>query len=294
MKTSISARFSSLMPVAILLPTLLVSACEDGETDDKVTYSTKEQAYVAARVSKAIEGQAKKIPGTDPASTANANGCGYCDVLRGVDNCGKPCSGHSGGYAETACGSPGQCECSSGNYYLVGRCPSRAPLECTFCPPGTSLGDPCGDKCMVDNEYEAPSPDGTACPNDYPVTCGGGSCCPNSHSVCCADSIMCGNTYAACANSGSSSGGSGSGSGGGSGGSCADFANRCSSMGSYNASLRAGCCNDNGCVRSCVDGCGSAWYEADGRMFGPCSGQDSGCLERAAEQAVSFCYESYD
>ncbi len=62
----------------------------------------------------------------------------------------------------------------------------------------------------------------------------------------------------------------------------------CSFAGLSNASLREGCCA-SGCPSSCSDACGNGWYEVGGQLFGPCSTQDTGCMQGAADGAVHAC-----
>lgn len=97
-------------------------------------------------------------------------------------------------------------------------------------------------------------------------------------------------------------GGTGGGSGGGGGGSvgCGPpaFGGGCSSLGTgfTAARLGNGCCSFSSCDRggelgSCSDGCSNGWYEAQGRIFGPCdvSGGGGSCLQSAASAAVNAC-----
>ena len=106
-----------------------------------------------------------------------------------------------------------------------------------------------------------------------------------------------------CQNPGEPGGGTGGGSGGGGGGSnvgCGppSFGGGCSSLGSSFTAARLGngCCSWSTCERggqlgSCSDGCSNGWYEAQGRIFGPCnvSGGANSCLQNAASAAINAC-----
>lgn len=70
----------------------------------------------------------------------------------------------------------------------------------------------------------------------------------------------------------------------------------CSALGSgiTNARLGNGCCSYSTCERggdlgSCTDGCGAGWYEAQGRIFGPCETATGTCIQNAATAAVNAC-----
>jgi hypothetical protein len=214
--------------------------------------------------------------GPDPGGQA----CDQC--INGVSNCGGPCGGGGDPGAGGTCGDPGQCACSVGGYGLIGFCGSRPPSAvCTYCPPGTTLSDPCGDKCDVIDQDKAPTPQGTHCPETFPVACGSKSCCPNSHPVCCPNSSYCGNSASACQDAPDIGGSSGGGGGGGCGWSCpAQF---------RSASTRTGCCSVGSCPDACSDACGNGWYEAKGGQYGPCNAQNTSCMQSAAQAAVNAC-----
>lgn len=260
---------------------------------DSTIASTEPVPYVSATQGAVLGSDAKKasvaiVTGVKP---AGGQECDMC--INGVSNCGGPCGGGGGGASEDPgtssgggyggdCGSPGQCSCSVGGYGLIGFCASRPPSAvCTYCPPGTTLADPCGTKCTVREEDKAPKPEGNHCPEDYPVACGTKSCCPSSHAVCCRNTAYCGSSSSACDDVDFTSGSSG---GGGGGGGCSWTC----PAGLRQASLRTGCCSGT-CPASCADACGNAWYEARGQLFGPCSAQNTGCMQNAAQGAVNAC-----
>ena len=237
-------------------------------------------------------------PGGKPLSTASAGAWSgglkladyQCDVcINGVDNCGQPCGGSTPD--ATKCGDPGACPCSSGQSTLIGYCGSRAPdAVCTYCPPLTTLDDPCGTLCKLDENARKPPDVVEVCGGNYPVTCSG-SCCPSSHSACCRNNAYCGASSDDCkavdgdAPSGGSSGGTSS--SGSSGKSCGVPAGGCASNLTL-GKLKAGCCAVSGCLGSCSDGCQS-WYEARGSLFGPCAVSDQACIRTAATGAVNAC-----
>lgn len=267
---------------------------------DSTIASKPPMPYVSATQGAVLSSNAKgsSVPIVIGVKPATGQECDMC--INGISNCGGPCGGGGGGdYTDDPgmssggsggdCGAPGQCACSVGNYGLVGFCGSRPPSAvCTYCPPGTTLADPCGTKCTVEEEDKAPQPEGKHCPEDYPVACGSSACCPSSHSVCCSNTAYCGNSRSACDDVDkptSTSGGSSGGGGGGGGGSCAWA---CPS-GLRKASLRTGCCSVGSCPSSCSDTCGYGWYEANGSLFGPCTVKNTSCMQNAARAALNAC-----
>lgn len=280
--------------LALSLSVGVIAGCPGA---DSTIASVPPEPYVSAQqgavVASGASGTGGKnvVPIVTGVKPAGGQECDMC--INGVSNCGGPCGGGGGGVDEDpgsnvgggSCGSPGQCACSVGNYGLIGFCASAAPSAvCTYCPPGTSLADPCGTKCKVDDEEKGPKPEGTHCPDDYPVACGNKSCCPSSHSFCCGNTAFCGTSSTACkdvdAPPPSSGGGSSSG-GGGCSWSCPG--------GFRKASLRTGCCSVGACPDSCSDACGNGWYEARGSLFGPCSVQNTSCMQNAARGALNAC-----
>ncbi len=151
-------------------------------------------------------------------------------------------------------------------------------MQCEYCPSGYNCpSDPCGSHCVP----------AATCPAGYPVDCNNGYCCPGDHPVCCGDGTTCGTDDSAC---GSSGGGGGGGGGGGLG--CGTPPQGCGALGAgyYTSQLGDGCCVSNGdCSASCGDDCGTAWYEANGRVYGPCNVQDQSCMQSAAAAAIAAC-----
>lgn len=251
-----------------------------------------DSTIVAARPVSYVEAtQGEALPGGDlgKRSCSEFPCCDQC--INGVSNCGGPCGGTPDPEAfpppSGTCGNPGQCPCSLGGSGLVGFCGSRPPSSvCTYCPPGTQLLDPCGTKCTVVDPDDDRS-DGKHCPETHPVTCGSSSCCPTSHSMCCANKAYCGTSVEACLDV-DQLGNAGSSGGGGGGGACT--LTTCPA-GLKRASLRtSGCCSTAGsCVQSCADGCGQSWYEARGRLFGPCATGNTSCMQSIAQSAVNAC-----
>jgi hypothetical protein len=69
-------------------------------------------------------------------------------------------------------------------------------------------------------------------------------------------------------------------------GSCAVPVDQCAALGRA-STLRTGCCTlPQAGLSSCADGCGNAWYECGGRVFGPCPPGDTACVMRAAEAVL--------
>lgn len=209
--------------------------------------------------------------GTVPSKTVVDESCPGpgCDI-------GMPGSGNDCGTAA------GQCPCtlSGSTDGYCGYCSTAAPDQvCRYCPQGTYCpSDPCSSECPTNTG----SPGGS-CPPDYPVDCGGGSCCPSDHPSCCADKAWCGTDAAACQNvDNTDSTSSGDMTGGGCGWDCA-------SQGLSPAQTRDGCCSSGSCPNSCSDICGNGWYEVNGQIFGPCTVQDTACMQNAAQAALSAC-----
>lgn len=286
---------SAIASLFVLSP--VVSGCNDERQSESVAaqaaFRVKTHGLIGLRgtVPKHFSFSGHLTPANDK------DGDGYIDVpepdgqecdtcSNGINSCGGPCGGGSSTNT-TTCGGRGQCDCSYGGYNLVGYCGGRAGSEvCSFCPSGTHMADPCGTKCIADDATS--SADSWVCPDHAPVDCNNGRCCPTETRICCPGSTMCGNSIDACASlsESASSGGSGSGSGGG------GCAASCGAAGSTRSSLRStGCCITGPCLDTCADGCGNAWYEASGRVFGPCSGADTSCLRSAATAAYSSCQQ---
>lgn len=294
---ALARRAASLAATAVLaLPVL--SSLAVGCNDESFNEAVAATAAVRART-RGLKGLGGTRPkGVPPNVERLQPADGYidvppsdgqeCDVCAdGISNCGGPCGGGSS-TETTACGGHGQCDCEYGGYQLVGYCGSRPSSEvCSFCPPNSRMADPCGDKCVVDDPTSSPSPDSWLCPDRAPIDCGNGRCCQLETSVCCPGTTMCGNTHKACASLSSEESSRGPGTTSGGGGGCSTS---CADVGATPSSLRpGGCCSGGGCMSTCADSCGNAWYEAGGRVFGPCSGADTGCLTNAATAASMNC-----
>jgi hypothetical protein len=195
-----------------------------------------------------------------------------CDTLdNGVPPLG--CPGNSGTSGLT----PSQYNCPAGTDADPNFCGVCSTTDkCEYCPSGYGCpADPCGSQCVP----------AATCPSGYPINCNDGFCCPENYSVCCSDGQTCGTDASAC----------GGGNGGNNSGTCGAPPGGCSAEGAgyYAAKLENGCCvSDSSCVAACSDDCGNAWYEANGRLFGPCSVESADyqtCINNAASAVEAAC-----